>query len=360
MKSSTLFLLPFTLLGLFSCGGNEEDAHQVKLDKGTMVSTQKKDEVSGTSQLTLIPYSKLNSLIEEKGNFVLLIKGSDDLCECWHLFHENCLAPYIKYKHLLVYYMDLSSFEKEADHYGIKLYANHDTLAIFENGSLAAQQSNASDEKWGSDQPTFFAWMDKHVAKPSVYYVSLNQLESLYQGISPSGEKISRFGIYYGRDTCPDCSYINTHELKDYFLSYTRDTTPLYYFDFDLYRGAENYQQKKDEYGLSQSESNPYGYGKGAFPTLMSIIPSDGEKINTIDQMGVFYNESIKDGTIANSYFTSERINHPDAGIDGALDYCREINPNVLDGIKVTANNQKEALSPYTKPLINALLDAII
>ena len=359
MKRALYFLALSTLL-LVGCQNEAAPTRQVALDLGTMIETSKDDAVSGTSQLRKITYSQLNSLIRDEANFLFLVKGSENTCLCWQEFHQNCLAPYAKAKHVLIYYMDLEAFEKEEDHYGLKLYASYDTLGIFEKGKLAYSQSTAKDKGWGTDYVKFHSWMDARLTMPRIFYVNQTQLDNLYLGIDPEGNATSRFALYFGRDTCPDCSYLLNHDLKDYFANRKSVSEPLYYFDADVWRGKDDYQDKKDAYGLSQSEDNPYGYASGAFPTIMSIIPSEGEKIDTIDQMGVFYNERIVDGTISNSYFTEERIADLEAGLEGALSYAEAVSPNVLEGLEADASNKYESLSHYEKPLVFALLDAII
>ena len=327
-----------------------------------MVGTQAEDEVNAHSQMQAITYAELASKVEDKCNFLFLLKGSDDLCQCWADFHNKCLAPYVKAKHLLVYWMDLDSFEKEKEHYDVPRYANHDTLAVFENGKVVASRNNQQDEAWGKDPFLFNAWMAEVVATPKVYQVSQAQLDALYEGTSPTGENVSRPSIYYFRGTCPDCSYLTTHDLRDYFASRTTTAERLYAFDADEWkRDGIDYPTQKINYGLAQTETNPLGYGEGAFPTILSFIPNHGEKISSIDQMGVFYNEKIDNDVISNSYFTETRIADPEAGLGGALSYALSVNPNILEGQKAGEGNTKhDRLHSLTYPLVKALLDEIL
>ena len=363
MKKPCLFFGVVCLLStLASCGGNSSTFQPVLLDLGTMIGTQKEDEVDPSSQLKKISYPELATLIAEKGNFLFLLKGSDDFCECWHTLHDDCLVPYVKAKHLLIYTMDLSAFEKETERYGIPRYANHDTLALFQDGKLAASINNAEDEAWGKDPKVFNDWMVRHVSTPKVFTVNQAQLDGLYEGTAPNGEKVSRPALYYFRASCPDCSYLSRVDLKDYFSKRDTASQPLYAFDADAWKvDPESYQAKKDAYGLSQTEENPLGYGTGAFPTILSIIPNAGEKISSIDQMGVFYNEKIENDVIASSYFTAERGSHPEAGFHGALSYASNVSPNILEGRTAPAGSSiHERLSSLTHPLVSALLDEIL
>ena len=361
MNKTRFSFVPFLLLPLlFSCGGQEEVSPTL-LDLGTMVGTTEKTPISSSSQLTQIPYSEFSYLLQSKSSFVLLVRGSDDLCQCWHDFFDGCLAPYIKAKHLLVYCIDLATYEAEPTRPVLPLTKGYDTIAVFGDGEVKASICSNDSSGFGSKPTVFNAWMNKRILTPKVYLIDQNQLDGLYEGTSPTGEATSRFALLYGRLSCPDCSYMSEHDLRDYFKARRGSYEKLYYFDADLWRGKEDYQDKKDEYGLSLTESNPYGYDKGVFPTLLSVIPSGGEKIATIDQIGVFYNDTVTDGVITQTYFANDRLEDEITGLKGACSYLENLADPVLLGKSVdTTKKKNEALAPLTSPLVNALLDAIL
>ena len=327
---------------------------------GSFAYRNQESGITKDNTIETIAYSKLSSLIYEKRSFLFLVKGSTDSCMCWNAFLNNCLGPYVHAKHLLVYSISLTQLNKESDKYGLKMVDGYDTMAIFEDGKLVDQKCYAEDEKFGYDAPTFNAWIDKRIIAPKVFYVDQSQLDNLYNGIDPLGKATSRFSLYFGRDTCPDCSYLNRVDMKEYFASRKSASLPLYYFDCDIW-DKEVYADKKIEYGLTPSEDNPYAYSNGAFPFVASIVPNNGEKIKTIDQVGVFYNDSVKDGKITDTFFSKSRAEDPEAGLQGALSYASNVSPNVLDGLKTDASKSRhEQLAIYHKPLFFALLDEIL
>ena len=360
VNKTRLSLIPFLALPLlFSCGGQEEVSPTL-LDLGTMVGTTSRSSASESVPLTKIPYSELAYLLQSKGSFVLLVRGSDDLCQCWHDF-AAILTPYIKAKHLLVYSIDLATYEAEPTRPVLPLVKGYDTIAVFGDGEVKASICSNDSSGFGTKATVFNAWMNKRILTPKVYLIDQDQLDNLYEGVSPTGEATSRFALLFGRLTCPDCSYMSEHDLRDYFKARQGSYEKLYYFDADVWRGKPDYQDKKDEYGLSLTEDNPYGYDKGVVPTLLSVIPSGGEKIATIDQIGVFYNDTITDGVITQTYFTNERLEDEITGLKGACSYLENLADPVLLGKSVdTTKKKNEALSPLTKPLVNALLDAIL
>ena len=351
-------LLPLTLLSLVSCGG-QESPKSVVLDMGSYIGYHADKSHTEENTVTPIAYSQLKTLVTEERSFLLLVRGSSSTCACWHTFLNNCLGPYVQAKHLLVYQIALEALEREQDRYGLSYFAGYDTMAIFDHGKLEHQKSYAEDEKFGTDATTFNTWMNARIDSPKVFYVSQTQLDALYEGVNPLGKPTSRFALYFGRDTCPDCGYLSRFDLRDYFAQRKTVTEPLYYFDADAWKG-DAYEATKAAYGLA-GEDSPYAYEGGAFPALLSVVPNAGEKIATIDQFGIFYNDKVKDGTVTQSYFSAARLADPEAGLQGALSYAQSVSPNMLEGQPVDASaSRHEALRPYTKPLVYALLDAIL
>lgn len=353
------FALVLALPLSVSCQDNSLPS-PVRLDMGSLAYYSPDSSDSKLEAYTEIAYSKLSTLVSiEKTNFVFLVRGSTDTCACWQDFLSSCLGPYVHAKHLLVYGMSLETLEKGGDTFGLPLYAGYDTIGIFENGKLAYAKSYAEESKFGTDGPTFNAWMNERIIAPKIFKINESQLIALYEGKDPYGKATSRFALYFGRDTCPDCSFISRTDFRDYFAQRESASLPLYYFDADIWLGSDDYQKKKETYGLSIATS-VFAYEFGAFPTLMSVIPSAGEKISTIDQIGVFYNDRIENGVITDSYFSQDRCDDPVTGINGALSYASTVEPHVLTGLSVSGEDKNEALRPYHQPLVYALLDEIL
>lgn len=364
-KKNALFLTLLPLL-LLSCGSS--DNGPVSLRFGTLIGTQEDDAITHVSQIKWIKKSVLTRLVNQEENFLLLLHGSSDTCTCYTTWHDEILARYAKAHHSLIYGITLSEFESDAEYYGLDRGEGYDTLAIFEKGKAKFQHNTAKEtDPFVSSYGEFSLWMEKRVKDPVIFTVNEEILDGFYEGNEA-------FTIYFGRDTCGDCSYLNRTALRTYIDSHSVKEPNFFYLDFDPYRPASDdpdaeakwliYQEKKDKYGLSWSEDNPAGFDTGAFPTIFYVNP-DGESYcgDVIEAAGVFYNESIADdGSVGSAYFTKERY---DAASSSYLGYLYESNltTKYFDDIKVAGDSKtrgdakKDLLRPYEEPIFTALLD---
>lgn len=359
-KVLPLFVLCCSALpALFSCG-NSDQVNQVQLDFGTHIDTGSDALITPLSQIQWVKKSKINQLVKNQSSFLMLLHGSGDECTCYTEWHNKVLAPYVKRNSLLVYGVTLAEFESDSEYLGVNRISGSDTLAIFENGTLRYQHDTSNlKDAFVSDPVTFSNWMKERVSLPKIYTVSSEILDGFYEGNEP-------FTIYYGRDSCPDCSYLSTHLLKDYLKTTNVVKKTFLYFDFDAFyarKGTpeyEGYLEKKAAYGLASSEENPAGFGAGMFPTIYYVQPNGEDRQGDVIQAaGVFFNESIKDGTIQGSYFTKERY---EEARDSYLEYLDEkegLTTKWIEGTSLSEDlsDRHEALKPYEKPLFEALLD---
>jgi len=362
-----LLLLPLLGGALFSCNGNQE-ASPVSLRFGTMVGNTEDELITGVSQLHFIKKSKLTQLIQSQENFLLLLHGSSDTCTCFTSWHDEVLAPYIKRHRLYVRAITLTEFESDGEYYGLKRVVGADTLAVFQEGKLAFQKCiDVESDPFVTSYAGFAEWMGKRVVDPKIFYLDEELLQDLYHGNTG-------FTIYFGRDTCGDCGYLNRTALRDYLDNRQRLDERFYYFDLDAYRPTRDdpdydtkmahYQEIKDQYGLSWNEDNPAGYDAGAVPSIFYVNP-DGIHYSgdVIEAAGVFYNESIdKEGHVQNAYFTKARY---EEACDTYLSYVKESNLAVkwMDELTIEVKegeDRRSALATYEVPLFNALLDYAI
>ena len=357
-----LTLLPLTCLN--ACGSSDNAGVRVDITFGTLIGNAEEIGEDPTSHLTWIKKSVLNRLIADKENFLLLLHGSADTCTCYTDWHNKVLAPYIKRNKLLVYAITLQEFESDENYMGLQRISGSDTLAIFNDGKVRYQHTTQDESDPFVTTPSAFAsWLGERSTNPSIYYVDSEILDGFYEGNSP-------FTIYYGRDTCPDCSYLRRTLLKDYLAKNATYDKNLLYFNFDVFRPSRDdedyslkmsqYKEAKIKYGLGQSEDNPAGMGEdGVFPTIYYVNP-DGEKRtgDVIEAAGVFFNETIDDnGVINDSYYTKERY---DSAKNSYLSYLAEANLEhpYFDGmIAPDGETRYERLTPFTKPVFEALLD---
>ena len=369
MKKSRLLLFALSPLLLLSCGNGEDPL--VPLRFGTLIGTQADDPIDHTSQIAWIKKSGLASLVNNEENFLLLLHGSADTCTCYTEWHETILSRYAKQHKALIYGIRLDELESDPEYYGLERVVGADTLAVFANGKLKYQHTTAkSDDPFVTDYGSFSSWMEKRVKDPVIFTVNEEILDGFYEGNEA-------FCIYFGRDTCNDCTYLNRHDLRTYIDSHDIKEPNFYYLNFDNFKVApeeyvaqdeanrdkEYYQAMKDKYGLSLQEDNPAGIGAGMFPTIFYVNP-DGVSYNgdVIEAAGVFYNETITDGKVSGSYFTKERY---DAASSSYLGYLKEskVEKKYFEGEVIPdagsprGDAKKDLLRPLEAPIINALLD---
>ena len=364
-------LLPFALLPLLLLACGNEGETQVNLRFGTLIGNRAEDKVTHVSQIQWVKKSVLNRLVSEEDNFLLLLHGSADTCTCYTEWHDTILSRFSKAHNLLIYGITLEELESDSEYYGLDRGQGYDTLAVFANGKVKYQHNTAqSDDPFVTDYVKFVEWMEKRIKYPVIYTVNEEILDGFYGGNEG-------FTIYFGRDTCPDCTYLNRTALRSFIDNHSIQEPNFFYIDFDPYRPSQTdpdyeekmvvYQAKKDKYGLSWSEDNPAGYGTGAFPTVFYVNPNGDESFfpgDVIEAAGVFYNESFdKDtGAIKGSYFTKERY---DAASASYLTYLKDskVETKYYEGVVIEEGKgakgdaKKDLLRPYEEPIFNALLE---
>lgn len=378
LKKHLLALALPALLLSGGCNPSLEKIAPVALDMGTIVYDEAEISANSLSHMQEISIGTLNDMVSEKKSFLLLVGNQFD-CSCWTAFHDEVMVPYLLENHLLLYWVAYSGNETKLGQLGLELSSSHETLSIFKDGGVAYQHTTAdTTSSWVKEKKVFATWMDARVQAPRLLALSKEQLDKKYQ-------RQEDFSIFFSRSTCGDCSYMERNDIKEYFAADVKaETIPenyLYYLDCDQigirYVTGEDgktytpsssgeYGEKataqwmgfKQEYGLAYSDDNPVGWDQGYVPTIYHIHPSNGEKSgDVIDFAGVFYNESVEEGTIKETYFTSERLQL------SALDYlsASSAKNKILSSLTLDQNKDKhDALREYESPIITALLDAIL
>jgi hypothetical protein len=383
-KKAPLLLLALALFPLCSCSTSEEIS-KVILDYGTVRFDDDAESDARDSYMENIDLATLNSWVDKKANFVLLLGKSFD-CSCWTAFHKDVLIPYLSKNHIYLPWIEMSDTVNERLFaLGLKsenVNASHETIMIFENGEIKYQHTNADkDSDWVNKASVFASWMNERIEKPRLLTINKEQLDRKYAGNEA-------FSILFTRSTCPDCSFLVDNDIMDYFAAHVKSELVadnyLYALDCDavgiryvkgkdgnIYNPYSNnaayaeqaqtqWNEFKSEYGLAYSSSNPAGWDSGYVPTIFHITPNGKDKSgDVIDYAGVFYNETIdeKDKVITATYFDQDRLN-----ID-ALCYLKDssLKTKTLNGLSMdTSKGNHLALQPYEKPILNALLDAIL
>ncbi len=365
-----LFPLACTLTG---CGNGEIPA-KVPLLFGSKEYTSE-TEITATSHMKkLEDESALEAMIERKENFLLIVLGdAHETCGCWQTFHQNNIVRFQQETNVLFHY--LYSNELREDH-GLDIGSQKATLAIFRDGKVAYQNADVpEDTDFYRDYPTFRRYMLDRITLPRVHFLSREQLSALYDGLAP-------FTIYFSRQTCGDCAYMQSTSYRAYYETHPEGIEDSYIIDMDavgigsvlvdgvIYHkstseNANQYQKEaqalydafKIEYGLDEAEDNPAGYETGYVPTLYHVNPEgNGKKRgDVIDMSGVFYNDLIEDGVIKRTYFTAERLERE------SLSYLRDsrVETKVLSD-KEVASSGREGLAPYHDAILEAFLDAAV
>ena len=79
--------------------------------------------------------------------------------------------------------------------------------------------------------------------------------------------------------------------------------------------------------------------------------------MNAVDFSGTFYNETVDNGIIEDTYFTEERLSK------NCLDYLASssLSTKSLTGLSLDASLERhEALQKYENPILTLLLDSIL
>lgn len=338
-----------------------------------------------------IAYSDFLSLIKDNNDnenygesFFLVVRGSSKGCRCWSGVREN-IAQYAKNKNLLVYYMSLDDDFKEKgvdkDFKGLKLKSGEQTIAIFEKGSLKYQTNIDDESEYGKDYKALANYLNERIKVGTILYINKKQLDSFYE----NGDSGAPFVVGFSRSGCSDCSYINSHHLKE--LAVNEKYKNSYIIDCDTegirkYNGEEadksgsenaqiayqNWIDFKNEYGLSDSSNADFGYKEGFVPTWTFNLPGLG-KATSVRDMIVWGNDTItkkeNEYFISETYFDGSR-NHPFLGDKSILDNAKVTTTNLLN-MKITESEltfygetaywTHEASAKFEDPLLTAFFD---
>ena len=296
-KVSKLFLIPLmciTFGSLTACGKGDD---KVKLTYGE-VTHQKYHEIS---------YARLTQMIEYKESFLLVCDPKG--CSCFSYFMKAS-EDYIKDNHLVLYYMKVSDFDGKND-YGIKLVNGSTSFSIFNKGKIQQSISSNSSTEVMEKKEKFVEYIDQYVSKPNMYYVVPSDLEKMYKNANKSL-------IYFGRNRCEDCAYINSHFLYEYM---EKREEILYVLDgddcirkYDEDGNLINEQEWKDfkkDYGLTVDNNPKYGFDAGVVPTFLLVSGTETE--TTYHSGAVAFNDFVEkvgdEYKVTNTYYSNARLN---------------------------------------------------
>ena len=294
-------LMCLTFSALSSCSKKDE---RVKLTYGE-VNHQKYHEIS---------YARLCKMIENKESFLLVVDPKG--CACFSYFMKAS-EDYIKDNHLVLYYMKVADFNGN-ENKGIKVVEGSTSFSIFNKGQIQQSIVSNSSTEIMEQKDKFVEYVEKYIKKPNMFLLDVEELEKMYHNANKSL-------IYFARNKCGDCSYINEHFLYDYM--YEREDV-MYVVDGDelirkyddagnLINGAE-WQAFKVKYGLTTGNNPKYGFGDdasgGVVPTFLMVNGTETET-NYISGAVAFNDMVTKVGNeykVTNTYYSNARISDLD------------------------------------------------
>ena len=318
---------------------------------------------------TLTNEDLVNKAKNDRETFLLATyQGTySETCTCWSTF-LNVIVSYTNEFHENIYLYDTQLQDSSVSSLNIEKF-NDSTpcLYIFRGEKQLAKYSykNSLDKDLFED--TSLKLLDKKihrvVHKPNMFYVTKNYL-------ADNLNKVKEVAVLFMRNGCSDCSYIIPNVLIPYISdhAFAKD---IWLFDMQHYYDLRNdetvseeergqYQALKDQYGLSITGNQAFGYQQGVVPTLQYY--SNG----VLKDATVFFNDSVsqkEDGSfyISDSYYTEERLS--------SLKYMKGANfktvlkdmPLNNDEVMQTKSGGyywlQAAAAKYHTPILKAFLD---
>lgn len=342
-KVVSLIVLPLVLPALFSC--NSRGKKPIEIPYG-----QKYDSSLKTSEnLTEIEYGLLESFIDAKRTFILMVQGTESDCVCYADF-LNSLSNWMKEESARVYHIKKDDLIEKK---GIRVQSNANSVAIFNKGVLKKQFLFKDMDPIVTDKKAFSDKLNSMVSiNQYCFYLDKRQLDLLYSS------DYAGFTVLFGRESCSDCRYLYSSFLDD-FTSNIK--SPLYLFNVDEIRklGDEQYDAFKDEYGLSSLNSE-YGYTTGVVPTFQYVVPAKGiSKAEMVKDAAVYLNDHIalqllsKNYVVTGTYWDGSRYHE---FLDGSNIESNLLKKVVPEEETIDGRWKNEAAAKYHNPLIEAFL----
>ncbi len=354
MKFRSLILLPLIVgvASLVSCSGNNE---KINIQYGQTI----KDDVD------YIAYDELASMFNNEETFMVTVYAKT--CSCWSMFHA-VLNQYISVHHIRVYAVNYDEFHSEdgksLDNFGLNIASGYTSFAIVDKGEIKVNLKSGSDKLFKNVE-SFGQFMNEKITLPKMFYVSLQNVESIFASDETSI-------LYFARSNCSDCSYLNKYVLDSYSV-----TNNIYILDCESL-GIRQYDDEGNLTPESQtawnnfkksfyltSENNPdYGFDKGYVPTLFLLKGDNETHVPTILSGSVYFNDSLskidEKIKITNTYYSNDRIDR--------LQYLKAFNgTKVLEGLEIDKKDaieyggnyywDQDAAAKYHSPLVKAFLE---
>ncbi len=351
-KITTLSLITasFLSLGLLtSCNSGNE---KVNLTFGSYID----------NGAYLVDYAELTTRLNRKESMLITVyPGDDSTCSCWTMFSSIIDKASID-NILRIYKISYATLLGNGNPWGFTLANDSPTFHIVENGEIKTRvdydTTNENYFIYKSDS-SFYDYVVNNCNFPSMIYADLNYVDNLI-------DNKSTFDVYYGRNRCGDCGYVEPNflykkaGLKNKLL--VVDVQPLY----ETRNESDDYINFKNNYGLTEAGNSTYGYITGVVPTFQHI--KNGE----IYDASVFFNDSVSlvDGkyVVTETFYTTKRaanLHYLDKIKGGAM--------TVLEGLELSEDDveiypeynnyiawKQESAYNYHAPLLQAFFDTYL
>lgn len=249
--------------------------------------------------MTLSSYAELETLVVSETTFMVVIGNAT--CTCTTTFMGQVVRPYVAETGIPFYYLEFTQILNADEKFGLPVVSpNFPVWGVYEEGVLkhyrAYNANNTSQNPMFESLSSFKTFIeDKVVVSSRFDFITLDALNDLF-------ESNETFIVYFGRHSCPDCSYAFNSFFKNYLkLNPTGDT--IYGFEVEKEgkwnattgNATPGWTEFKNDYGLSNVINTTFGYATGFVPTWM-VIDANGSSIaedpSIIVDMIVVYNDT--------------------------------------------------------------------
>lgn len=331
--------------------------HKYKLTYGTYIS-------QNLNSLKELDNNSLLAKVNQDETFLLAVYQGDysEYCQCWTTF-ENVVVNYTNKYHEMVYLFNAQKQDETISNLRIaKIEASTPSLYVFNGEKQIASFSydKKQDKSIFSDinGDAMYTRVHRNVFKPSLYFVDENYVQT---NLKQEKEAL----LLFIRESCGDCTYVLPNMLIPYINE--RDiNNQIWIYDLeDSFRLAnkenateeekKQYQDLKNQYGLSETANKIYGYLNGVVPTFQHYYKG------ILDDSCVVFNDviSIKENGnyyISESFYSNERLT--------SLIYCNNaLKGRIIDASEIAFTKSgnpywiQEKAALVHAPLLEAFLN---
>lgn len=230
--------------------------------------------------------------IESKLSFITFV-NNEDTCLCWSNLVE-CSENYIFENQLFV--MTLAKDEIGDNKIeGYKMPSLYfPSILIFNKGKLEYQLDYKETNPVFKNTSDFKNYIEDKTINSKITILSK---DSALKKLDSNDE----FIIYFTKWYCPDCSSYTRYVLNSFEEKNYNNVKDNFYYVFDISSIKDNYQEFKDNMGLSNKISN-LGYDVGYVPTIQYRNNKE------IIAMDVFLNDKIESSIVTRSYYDRSMV----------------------------------------------------